>query len=648
MTRRQTVVMTIGTVGVLGLSIVLPAVIPVDLPQTVILPLAVVFLGLAFLASVRPLFGRGTDVRQAEPESPIEWPVPGTSFDQELAEASKYHDREDSHARQRIHERLRSVAIDVLTAFGRQTRASSIEHLGAGDWTEDHVAAAFLRGENPDLHRSYRTRLFPWSSSSRLPTTVRRTVAALMHYTGRSIRTPSKSGFLDSLRSTLDGEQAEQWTRHGEQRDGGGRLDPEDRSLRTWDGVVAVVIGGLGTGLFLGDPAILLSSAIGVGYVVYDRVSATPPLDVTVDRSLDERIPDPGTTVRVTISVRNDGMTLLPDLRIVDGVPPALMVSGGSPRVATPLRPGETATFAYHVRMRRGIHEFGPIEVTVRDIAETAEHHTRVEPDTGKAEIVCRPRFASKESPLRRAVTQYVGQLPTDHGGDGLEFHSVREYRRGDAVARIDWKRLARTRELAAIAFREERAATVVCIVDARAAVYVAPHPRDESACDREIDALSQLFPAFLETGNRVGLAAFAPKPCWILPSAGRDIRTEVREAVTTNPAFPVSPPESPCYTLDWLDEFRRRIDAGQIVFLSPLVDQGAAVLARRLEIHGYSTTVVSVDPTVAASAGTQLAYLERQARIHDLREAGVRVIDWGWDDPLTFALESATRRWSQ
>jgi uncharacterized protein (DUF58 family) len=57
--------------------------------------------------------------------------------------------------------------------------------------------------------------------------------------------------------------------------------------------------------------------------------------------------------------------------------------------------------------------------------------------------------------------------------------------------------------------------------------------------------------------------------------------------------------------------------------------------------------TVISPDPTATRTVGQRLARVERAMRVASLRERGVRVIDWGYDDRLGIELERAEQRWA-
>ena len=232
--------------------------------------------------------------------------------------------------------------------------------------------------------------------------------------------------------------------------------------------------------------------------------------------------------------------------------------------------------------------------------------------------------------------------------GSGLEFHSTREYRHGDPLSRVDWNRYARSGELSTVSFREERAATVVLLVDSREEAYRAPDDETPNAVERGVDAASEAFSALLSTGDRVGLASYGPEECWLAPATGEEHRATARRLLADHPAFSVAPAEQPFYPSIALRRLRRRLPAdAQIVLFSPVADDYIASVAERLDAYGHQLTVISPDPTTDDSAAHRLARLERDARLRRLRSHGIRVIDWG-ERPLAVELTHATRRWSQ
>ncbi|GAA0514663.1 conserved repeat domain-containing protein [Halorubrum aquaticum] len=463
----------------------------------------------------------------------------------------------------------------------------------------------------------------------------------------------------------------------GDQRDEGGRDDADEidtghddhptdrRALRPfdtgrWVGVTGVALTLVGLGVALRQPGMVLVGAAAVGYGLYARLGEAGEAVLEIDREVSDPTPDPGDEVSVTVRARNVGDAPCLDLRIVDGVPPGLEVVDGPARVATALRPGASVTFSYAVRASRGDHEWGTTRAVVRNAAGSRERLTELETPT---RLTCTPELAAGgDLPLRGLTTVSHGRVPTDVGGSGVEFHATREYRRGDPLKRVDWNRRARTGELATLELREERAATVVLLVDAREAAYVADRPDGDTAVEASVEAAGAVFTALLAGGDRVGIATMGPRDCWLPPGAGNDHAVRGRETLATDPALAPTPSEDRFYRTLWRRRFRRRLPGdAQVLFFTPLVDDVPVDTARRLDAYGHLVTVLSPDTTATRSSrlssrlpsrststpGRKLAAIERRERIRTLRGAGIRVVEWG-DRSFPAAVAGANGRWSR
>ena len=413
-----------------------------------------------------------------------------------------------------------------------------------------------------------------------------------------------------------------------------------------WEGVAGVALALVGIGVVARQPGLVLTGAVGVGYAVYARVGEAREATVEVERTVSDDTPEPGDEVVVTVRARNVGDAPLPDLRLVDGVPPGLEVVDGPARIATALRPGAAAVFEYVARASRGEHEWEPTRAITRNAAGSRERTTALETPT---RIVCTPELsAGGDLPLRGLTTVYHGRVPTDVGGAGVEFHATREYRRGDPVKRIDWNRRARTGELATLELREERAATVVLLIDARESAYAASESDADTAVEASVEAAGQAFTALLDGGDRVGIATLGPRDCWLAPGAGTAHAARGRETLATDPALAPTPIEDQFYQSLWIRRFRRRLPAdAQVLFFTPLLDDYAASVARRIDAHGHLVTVLSPDATAGGTPGTRLVSFERRERLRELRAAGVRAVEWG-DRSFPVAVARATGRWSR
>lgn len=412
---------------------------------------------------------------------------------------------------------------------------------------------------------------------------------------------------------------------------------------RRWRGVVAVTLLVGAVGLVADRPDLVLVSVAGVAFAAYPRLSPEPSEspDLELDRRLGERAPSPGESVDVAVTVRNVGEDTLFDCRVVDGVPPALTVTDGSPRYGGPLRPGGEATFEYTVETEEGKHGFDSATVVVRDASGEYEVETTVAADT---EIDC--SVAGGGPPRRSLPIEDAGDLLTDDGGVGIEFHQTREYRRGDAMSRIDWKRFARVGELTTVEYREERSASVVVLVDARQPAYRAPEG-EPHAVVRSVAAAQQLVGSLLTGRNRVGVAALGREECWLPPGAGTDHETRALRLLGSHPAFAASPPSDDGEPItDRITRVRRQLSPDtQVTFLTPLCDDDAVTVASTLEAHGHSVTVVSPDATGDETPGRRLAATERTNRVAELRRREIPVLDWGTDDGLAAAVAKAGER---
>ena len=428
------------------------------------------------------------------------------------------------------------------------------------------------------------------------------------------------------------------------------------RTTGRWRGIVAVALFFVAVGVLTDRPTTLLVGVVGAGMAVYPRLSGPPTVDLELERRLGDRRPASGEPVTVTTRITNAGGRTLADCRVVDGVPAMLSVAEGSPRHAAVLRPGETTEFSYAVGTEPGRHQFDPATVIARDITGAHEVETTVAAGT---EIQCAD--AVPELPVREQPDGHAGRLLTDEGGSGIEFHSVREYRPGDPMGRVDSKRWARTGELTTVEFREERPTSVLLLVDARAPAYRAEADGRPNAVAHCLAGVEQLISALTDTRDSVGLAAFGRELCFSAPGVGSDHETELWRLLATHSAFDATPPGhvraggggDSAASADDLDHqatlLRKQLGSDtQVVVLSPLSDEHIVETVRTLAAAGHTTTVISPDVTAEGSLGQRLARRERTERVRALRGADIPVVDWDPETPLgSVLLNEGRRRWS-
>ncbi|AQL44621.1 hypothetical protein BV210_17780 (plasmid) [Halorientalis sp. IM1011] len=413
-----------------------------------------------------------------------------------------------------------------------------------------------------------------------------------------------------------------------------------------WRGVVGVALFAAAVGILFKRSAVLLLSATAVGFVVYPRLTSAPDPSLAIEREVDVDTPADGEEVPVTVTLRNTGNSTLTDVRVIDGVPPMLSVADGTPRHTAVLQPGAETTFSYSVTARQGTHRFDPATVFVRDVAGAHEVERQVATDTN---IEC--GAAVPEIPLRDRTGQRVGDLVTDEGGTGIEFYRTRNYRKGDSLSRIDWKRFARTGDLTTVEYREERTASVVLCLDAREIAHRSSGPDQPHAVSYGLGAVEQLFGTLLETPHHVGVAALGPDFCWLSPGSGTEHAARARNLFASNPSLSARPPDEETSEADLdrqVSELRKRLDTEtQVVVVSPLPDDDIVQACLQLESTGNPVTLLSPDVTTTETTGTRLALFERRSRIATLRERDVPAVDWEPTQPLGTALVEAQERWS-
>jgi uncharacterized protein (DUF58 family) len=413
------------------------------------------------------------------------------------------------------------------------------------------------------------------------------------------------------------------------------------------------VAGGLAiaaVGVLTKWAVLLLAGGVPLLFVLAVESASPPPaLDaLEVRRTVRPTPVAPGRDVGVELAIRNDADRRVHDVRVLDGVPSDLVVSDGAPRGASALDPGETLSVTYAVTARRGTHDFADPVVRIRSrFGEAADGGQPTA--SGQARIEC--RLDVEDVPVRPAGAAREGSLPAHDTGAGLRFHSVREYRHGDSLHRIDWRHFAKRGELATVNYHRERSATAVLVLDARSTSAVTPAPGHPGGVELGAYAASHAAERLLARGHQVGLAivgvdATGTSQDFRLPpsaagstlgrlrnaldaAASRDPATEHRELGERHDRDAVPP------------VLQRHRDGAQYLWFTPLIDDAPVAWIRRARAVDAPCRVVSPDVTARATAGGSIAGVDRRCRLHRCRDAGCRVVDWSRRTPLTVALDT-------
>ena len=431
-----------------------------------------------------------------------------------------------------------------------------------------------------------------------------------------------------------------------------------------WEAGILVTLALALAGLVAREGVLLLAAAIPLIYVAYGSyATASVPSTLSARRTIDPSTAPPGRPVAVELTLTNDSNRTLSDVRFVDRVPEELAVSLGSPRTGTVLEPGETVSVSYEVIPRRGTFAFDPPRVRVRSAGAGATA-TETVPVEGDTSLVC--RLDAEAPPLHEEGTGFVGRMTTDSPGRGLEFHSTREYRRGDSAERIDWRGYAKRNELQTVNYARHVSASVVLVLDARPPCHVVAGPGRPTALELAAYAATQALSDLLRAGSDVGVAVLGlegPGPSglhWMPPAGGerqraqavdifddaialgkevmaaedgwryvaaqRDAAFETRSGVTrqAEQLVELTPPGS------------------QFVMFSPLLDQVPVDIVETWAAFDIPLTILSPDVVPANTLTGQLDGGQRHIHLANCQAAGARTVDWRRGTPLPVALERA------
>ncbi|CAI50414.2 DUF11/DUF58 family protein [Natronomonas pharaonis DSM 2160] len=424
-------------------------------------------------------------------------------------------------------------------------------------------------------------------------------------------------------------------------------------------------------GVTFGSAALLLAAAVPITYLGYAAVSSVPDPEakISVTRELTPRNPLPGRRVEVTLTVRNESSRTLADVRIVDQIPDNLELADGKASSAVTLQAGEATEITYTLRPRRGTYVFDDAWVRVRSLS-AASIGTASIPVTGDTELECTVPLDGL--PVYRETVATTGSVASDRGGNGTEFYATREYRHGDSLSRIDWRRYARTGELGTVLYREQETTNIIVLVDGREKAGVAPAPGQPGGLTLAAYAGLITSSAAANAGHNVGVVGlgvdselpgvYRGPPAYVPPGNGADIGgriARVCDAIAARGSgTELSTTDGDEHTAG--DACTTKADGGtqntqaagvsiarleallpataQLVVCTPAIDDEGIDLIAKLRQRGYPTAVVSPDVNDHDSIGARLADVRRQARLERLRRLDVAVTDWDPKTPLASA----------
>ncbi|GEM_PF-270528 len=417
------------------------------------------------------------------------------------------------------------------------------------------------------------------------------------------------------------------------------------RQKRPSRAAIGATVALAAAGLVDQNPILLLGATLPLAFVIVDGLSSpTVPAGLTLSRQVTPTPAPPGTVITVTLSLTNGSSRTLSDVRLADRVPADLAVLRESPRAGGSLEPGAQLSVEYLLVARRGEHTFDPPDIRLRSLGGGATATVTLSV-AGDNQLAC--RLDATAPPIDDEGTTRIGQLETDSAGEGVSFHSIREYQPDDPATRVDWRHYAKRGTLATINYERAVSASVVIVIDATAASRVVAGRGQPTAVELAAYAGTQALDDLLGTGHDIGVAIVGrngPGPAglhWLEPGSGSRQRTQALEYLRLAAATAVE--DETVAIDDQLGHLQALLPAGgQLAFFSPLLSDASLSAVEWWRGAGVPVTVFSPDVVPSNTVSGQYSQTHRRIRLAQAQAAGARTFDWRRGTPLPLAIQRA------
>lgn len=153
-------------------------------------------------------------------------------------------------------------------------------------------------------------------------------------------------------------------------------------------------------------------------------------------------------------------------VEVDDQLPEWIVSIEDNPSYMEMIEPGYAIITMQLKAIKRGVHELGPLRLTVSDPLGFYEFEV-ASASRGKITIFPKPLYIPE---FYIGVSGHSGEYQyegTGAKGSGLDFHSVRPYQPGDELRRVHWPSTAKHGDLTVIEFEHTRAEDIVILLDA-------------------------------------------------------------------------------------------------------------------------------------------------------------------------------------
>lgn len=249
-----------------------------------------------------------------------------------------------------------------------------------------------------------------------------------------------------------------------------------------------------------------------------------------------------------------------------------------------------------------------------------------------------------------RPTDGLIGLHRSSRAGEGNEFATVRPFRVGDRMRRINWPRSARSGELLVNATLADLDTHVALVVDASRDIGASDGVDGRaSSLDATVRAAGAIAEHFAPRGERVSLHTFgSPRPRTVPPATGQaQLRRILDELARVEPPS-LSQPGSRNPARDARGLTGNRLT----VMVSALVVPNALHYAVSLGRHGMSVIVVdtlpeaiTTDDDAFGALAWRIRLLERRRELRLVQTAGIPVVRWLGPGSLDQVIRDISRR---
>ena len=409
-------------------------------------------------------------------------------------------------------------------------------------------------------------------------------------------------------------------------------------------------------GLLTLEGGLLLLAVPLLAYLGMALYFAPGSLDLAVTRTIStDNVPE-GRPVTIKVTIRNQGKAL-EEVLLDDPVSPSLTLLDGRTRKRLAIPAGETIEIEYTISGPRGKYRFEGIHAISTELFGLFHIHKLF---PAPASVLVFPNITQlRQIHIRPRQTRgFAGPILARRGGSGVDFYGVREYQMGDSPRRINWRISSRhEQEFFSNEFEQEAIADVGLILDSRRQTNLVED--SASLFEYSVLATASIADAVLQEGHRVSLLVYGFGMERVYPGYGKVQKKRIMRSLAQ-----AEPGDN--YALESLIYLPTRLFSArsQIILISPLNSDDLPPLLR-LRAQGYEVMAVCPDPlnygakirsqkissqddrgrkseaSVHHPSVIQLAEIERTLLFGNLRRAGIQVVDWKVDQPISKALHS-------